>query len=60
MSHMETNPANEDNTRQRLFKVLFESETGMDETLSTVTTFGPGGAVVCRARRFHIPGTSIT
>ncbi len=41
-------------------RYFFESETGMDETLSTVTTFGPGCAVVCRTWRFHISDAAIT
>ncbi len=35
-------------------RYLFESEKDMDETLSAVTTMGPGCAVVCRTWRFHI------
>ncbi len=35
-------------------RYLFASETFMDETLSAVTTFDPGCAVVCRTWRFHI------
>ncbi len=39
---------------------LFESENYMDETLSRVTTLGPGCAVVCRTWRFHISDGDIS
>ncbi len=41
-------------------KYLFVSEEYLDETLSTVTTFDPGCAVVCRTWRFHVSDGNIT
>ncbi len=40
-------------------RYLFESEMDMDKTLSTVTTIGPGCAVVCRTWRFHISDNNV-